>query len=178
MPFPLINPDTCLQAITAADFTTIAHLANTIWSEHYTPIIGKAQVDYMLADRYTPEKLQRYLDANDRWMLLLSVDDEPAGYCSYALTDIPEEMKVEQLYVLSGLRGKNLGTTMLTHIEQQARLHSRNKLVLQVNKKNGTAIAFYRRMSFTVREAAVFDIGDGYVMDDYVMEKLLTPVAA
>jgi len=170
--------DARLDAVTSADFATLAHLAETIWRDHYTPIIGKAQVDYMLADRYTPAKLQQYLGANDRWLMLLRVDGEAAGYCSYALTEIQGEIKVEQLYLLPGFRSMGLGAAMLNHIEQQARLHGHAKLVLQVNKQNRSAIAFYRRMGFTIRKAAVFDIGGGYVMDDYVMEKILAPKAA
>jgi ribosomal protein S18 acetylase RimI-like enzyme len=58
-------------------------------------------------------------------------------------------------------------------VEQRARSRGAERLVLQVNKQNAAAIAFYQRQSFTIREAAVFDIGNGFVMDDYVMEKPL-----
>jgi hypothetical protein len=45
--------------------------------------------------------------------------------------------------------------------------------MLQVYKRNLSAIAVYRACGFTIREAIVLDIGQGYVMDDYVMEKAL-----
>lgn len=166
-----------LATMTAADFATLAQLAETIWREHYTKIISSAQIDYMLAERYTPGKLRLYLNADDRWLMLLRTDspdgNEAIGYCSYALTGNPGEMKLEQLYVLPELRGLGLGKFMLCHIEEQAQAHGQNKLVLQVNKRNETAIAFYRKAGFTVREEAVFEIGNGFVMDDYVMEKAL-----
>ena len=44
---------------------------------------------------------------------------------------------------------------------------------LTVNKGNTDSIAVYLKSGFVVREEAVFDIGSGYVMDDYVMEKRL-----
>src|SRR5674476_1467830 len=101
-----------LDAMTAADFETLARLAEVIWRAHYTKIIGSAQVDYMLAGRYTPEKLRQYLNADDRWLMLLRIDSSggsrAVGYCSYALTAYPggmepggmkpSEMKLEQLY--------------------------------------------------------------------------------
>ncbi len=155
-----------LTALTAADFGTLAQLAETIWRAHYTKIIGSAQVDYMLAGRYTPEKLSLYLNTDDRWLMLLRTDKQAVGYCSYALTENPgemkpperksREMKLEQLYLLPEYYGQGLG-----------------RLMLQVNKHNDIAVAFYRKAGFTVREEAVFDIGGGFVMDDYVMEKLL-----
>lgn len=171
-----------LDAMTAGDFVTLARLAETIWRAHYTKIIGSAQIDYMLAGRYTPEKLRVYLNADDRWLMLLRIDSSTGsravGYCSYALTDDsgetkPEEMKLEQLYLLPELHGQGLGSLMLRHVEEQARARGRRTLVLQTNKRNDIAIAFYRKAGFTVREEAVFDIGNGFVMDDYVMEKAL-----
>ena len=62
---------------------------------------------------------------------------------------------------------------MLRHVEEQARARGRRTLMLQTNKRNDIAIAFYRKAGFTVREEAVFDIGSGFVMDDCVMEKVL-----
>lgn len=162
-----------LDAMTAADFEILARLAGVIWRAHYTKIIGSAQIDYMLAERYTPEKLRLYLNADDRWLMLLRIDSRAVGYCSYALTENPGEMKLEQLYLLPELQGKGLGRLMLRHVEEQARVLGRSTLVLQTNKRNVDAIAFYRKAGFTVREEAVFDIGNGFVMDDYVMEKVL-----
>jgi len=175
--------DARLNALTAADFETFARMAETIWRAHYTRIIGSAQIDYMLAGRYTPEKLRLYLNADDRWLMLLRIDDRAVGYCSYALADDPgemkpteikpSEMKLEQLYLLPELHGQGLGKLMLHHVEEQARVRGRRTLMLQTNKRNDIAIAFYRKAGFTVREEAVFDVGGGFVMDDYVMEKVL-----
>jgi ribosomal protein S18 acetylase RimI-like enzyme len=167
-----------LDAITAADFATLSQLGETIWYAHYSSIISAAQIGYMLADRYTAQKLRQYLDADDRWLLLLRIDSRAVGYCSYALTDDsgemkPSAMKLEQLYLLPELHHRGLGTLMLRHVEEQARVCKLGTLVLQVNKRNTVAIAFYRKAGFSVRTEAVFDIGGGFVMDDYVMEKAL-----
>jgi ribosomal protein S18 acetylase RimI-like enzyme len=162
-----------IEAMTAADFRTIARLGEAIWREHYTKIISNAQIDYMLGERYTPERLHLYLDADDRWLMLLRIDNRAVGYCSYALTDDPVEMKLEQLYLLPELHGRGLGRLMLHHVEEQASARGRSRLMLQTNKRNDIAIAFYRKAGFTVREEAIFDVGGGFVMDDYVMEKAL-----
>jgi ribosomal protein S18 acetylase RimI-like enzyme len=164
---------TSIDPITEADFGTIAGLAGTIWREHYPAIISMKQIDYMLAGRCTADNLRRYINATDRGLALLKVSGSPAGYCSYALAELPGEMKLEQLYLLAQLRGKGLGGIMLRFVETQARKAGCRVLWLTVNKQNATAIAVYRKSGFTVRESASFDIGGGYVMDDYVMEKLL-----
>ena len=128
----------------------------------------------MLAGRYTPEKLRRYLAADDRWMYLLRLSDTPVGYCSWARTASPDEVKLEQLYLLQEHRGKGLGGLMLRHIENHARKLGCSTLSLQVNKQNAGAVAVYRKAGFTVREEIVLDIGNGFVMDDFVMEKMLS----
>jgi len=164
---------TRLDPITAADFATLARLGETIWRGHYSSIISAAQIGYMLADRYTPQKLRQYLDADASWLMLLRIDRRAVGYCSYALTDDTGKMKLEQLYLLPELHRRGLGGLMLRHVEEQARVRGLGTLVLQVNKQNAGAIAFYRKAGFSVRSEAVFDIGGGFVMDDYVMEKAL-----
>ena len=82
-------------------------------------------------------------------------------------------MKLEQLYLLEALRGRGLGAYMLDAAEDAARRHGRHTLVLTVNKHNAGSIAVYKQRGFTLREQAVFDIGNGFVMDDYVMAKRL-----
>jgi diamine N-acetyltransferase len=162
-----------LDPITRSDFALIASLAREIWLAHYTSIITTEQIEYMLDGRFSPTNLQRYIDAPDRWMYVLRLDDAPVGYCSCALTDTPAEMKLEQLYLRPALHGRGLGRYMLEHVERQARANGCDTLILQVNKHNTGSIDVYRRGGFQVREEIVLDIGKGYVMDDFIMQKKL-----
>lgn len=162
-----------LDAVTEADFETLARLGETIWLSHYSKIISVAQIEYMLAGRYTPDALRRYLNAKDRWLELLTSAGSKVGYCSYALTSAAGEMKLEQLYLLQEFQGRGLGGFMLRHVESKAREYGLSVLMLQVNKRNLDSIAIYRKAGFMVREEATFDIGNGFVMDDYVMAKAL-----
>jgi ribosomal protein S18 acetylase RimI-like enzyme len=168
-----MTDDVRIAPMTEADFPTVARLGETIWRGHYSKIISMAQIEYMLAGRYVPEKLRVYLNAKDRWLDLLRLDGEPVGYCSYSLTGIPGEIKLEQLYLLAEHKGKGLGGRMLRHVETEARKRDCRRLMLTVNKYNTDSIAIYEKFGFDVEEEAVFDIGNGYVMDDYVMVKAL-----
>ena len=168
-----MQEDIRLEPLTDADFATVAALADTIWRSHYGTMISMAQIDYMLDGRYTADNLRRYVDASDRWLWLLRVDGDAVGYCSCSLGEQADEMKLEQLYLLPALHGRGLGGRMLRHVEAMCRTQGRDVLWLTVNKGNAGSIAVYRKAGFTVRREAVFDIGHGYVMDDYVMEKRL-----
>jgi ribosomal protein S18 acetylase RimI-like enzyme len=161
-----------LEPLVPQDFDAIAAIARRIWLEHYITIVSREQIEYMLNGRFTAENLSKYIDAKDRWFEVLRVDGEIVGYCSHAL-QASGEMKLEQLYLLPALHGLGYGKRMMVHIESRARMRGCDTLVLTVNKQNTKAASVYLRAGFEVREDAVFDIGNGYVMDDYVMAKKL-----
>jgi ribosomal protein S18 acetylase RimI-like enzyme len=163
-----------LKAIREADFGLVARLAKVIWESHYVTMISMAQIGYMLAERCAPENLRAYLGSDTRGFEILWLEETPVGYCSYALHGGGEEMKLEQLYLLPAYRGRGLGRFMLNHIEAEACKRNARWLVLQVNRQNARAIAIYRKAGFRVRSEAVFDIGEGFCMDDYVMEKAIS----
>lgn len=162
-----------LAAINETDFAAVAEVAKSIWLAHYSTIISKEQIEYMLTGRFTPENLRRYVESSERWLEVLRVNEALVGYCSYALTATPGEMKLEQLYLLPTLHGRGLGGRMLKHVERRSMALGCQVLMLQVNKRNEKAIRVYNRAGFSVRQEVVVDIGRGFVMDDYIMEKRL-----
>jgi ribosomal protein S18 acetylase RimI-like enzyme len=161
------------------DFAVLRELAGTIWRKHYAAIVSAAQIEYMLAGRCSDETLREHMQAADKWLELLRVSGTPVGYCGCELTGMdgdgnevtPAAMKLGQLYVLESHRGMGLGRFMLRHVEDRARGLSSRGIWLQVNKRNTGAIAFYQAAGFEVVREAVFEIGGGFVMDDYVMAK-------
>jgi diamine N-acetyltransferase len=44
-------------------------------------------------------------------------------------------------------------------------------VALQVNRRNAGAISAYERCGFAIRERGDFPIGDGFVMEDFVMAR-------
>lgn len=166
-------PSVTLLPLATADVPAVRRLAHAIWHEAYASVIGRDQIDYMLASRCTDAALGACVDAADRWFDVLRVAGEPVGYCSCAALAEDGVLKLEQLYLAAAHRGRGLGRLMLEHVERRGRALGRSTVVLQVNKRNASAIAFYRRAGFTVRDAAVFDIGAGFVMDDFLMAKPL-----
>jgi ribosomal protein S18 acetylase RimI-like enzyme len=168
---------TTLTPVTEQDLAVLRELAGTIWRQHYAAIISPAQIDYMLAGRFSDDPLREHVQAADRWLELLRVGKRPVGYCGYELAGMDGDgsaavdLKLGQLYLLESHRGMGLGWHMLRHVEARARELGRRVLWLQVNKKNAAAIEFYRSTGFEVIREAVFEIGGGFVMDDYVMAK-------
>jgi GNAT superfamily N-acetyltransferase len=166
-------PSTCaLEPLRISGIPEIGELARAIWRQHYASIIGSAQIEYMLRNKYTPMDLEPYVGAPDRWFDVLRVDDKPSGFLR-TFRASRDEFKLEEIYVAKGLRGKGYGKLLLDRAESLAREQRCRTMFLYVNRANEGSIGAYLRNGFTVKESKVVDIGHGFVMDDYLMEKSL-----
>ena len=150
----------------------IAALAEIIWRAHYPGIISPAQIDYMLARMYDVEVMRRELDNGIRYERLL-IDGQLRGFASYGPA-LRGEVKLHKLYIHPDCQRQGLGTLMLKHVQKVARHRGFQTMTLCVNKRNASAITAYRKHGFAIRESIIADIGGGFVMDDYVMVKLLS----
>lgn len=169
-------PGPVIREATDADFHVIAALAGRIWRACFADLITPTQVEYMLALRYTPEGMNAATAEGRMTYLLAEIAGAPAGYAADGPGSAPGEWKLHQLYVVPERQGAGLGRALMDAVEERARRHGATTLVLTVNRRNERARRIYERAGFTIREAKVFDIGGGFVMDDYVMAKPLTPV--
>ena len=156
-----------------ADVAIVAELAHRIWHRHYPGIISVGQIEYMLARGYASPALAKFLDDEGSGLIVARQDGAPVGFAAWQRTDRPATSKLDKLYVLQELHRRGVGRLLVAHVEREARADGATTLVLNVNKDNAGAIAAYRRLGFFVRGEVVVDIGNGYVMDDYVMAKAL-----
>ena len=158
-----------------ADHPIIGTLAHRIWHTSFRDLITREQIDYMLARRYTPEAMVEAVDSGHLIYEILRVDGEPLAFAAHGPADAPSEWTLQQLYVHPAWPPRGLGGRLMDHVETHARRIGRRTLVLTVNRGNQRARAAYEKRGFHLRESAVFDIGNGFVMDDYVLEKPLPP---
>ena len=162
---------TFVKRVAREDVAAISALAREIWYAHYTAIISKAQIEYMLVQRYDPEIIRAELERRDVWWDKLLVEGRMAGFASCFLTGNAGEMKLDKLYVHQDYQRKGGGGMLLDRVLGIARAYGCATLMLAVNKHNATAIAAYRKYGFRIAESVVKDIGGGFVMDDYIMVK-------
>ncbi len=164
---------TQLTQVMPADIEVLGQLARLIWQHAYTGIVPQAQIDYMLAQRYNPQRLVEELRTPGIWWDKALVDGELSAFASTLLTDIPGEMQLDKLYVHPERQRIGLGGRFIELATSRARDEGCDTLILAVNKQNERAIAAYKKYGFDVRDAAIVDIGDGFFMDDFIMAKAL-----
>jgi diamine N-acetyltransferase len=152
------------------DIELIRNLCFQVWPQTYSAIISQKQIDYMLDMMYSPASLDNQMD-NGAEFVIVYTHETPVGFASYQQVE-PDLYKLHKLYVLSSQQGKGTGRLLVDYIINEMKKNGANALQLQVNKHNKARI-FYEKIGFKIIKDFVFDIGNGYVMDDYVMEKKL-----
>ena len=153
----------------------MAELAGVVWRKHYSGIISLEQIEYMLARGYSLAALRRFITEVGAGLDLAYLGEALAGFAAYYRPDEPHALKLDKLYVHPDFHGLGIGRCLIASAEAAAIAQHRATLILNVNKNNVQAIRVYERSGFSVREAVVVDIGGGFVMDDYIMAKQLSP---
>jgi len=160
-----------IRPVTPPDVPAISALAREIWQATYPGIITQEQIDFMLEQRYGHERLYDDLEDADKWLDQAFQDERRVGF---AFSEIRRgEFRLDKLYIHPDVQRQGVGGQLIAHVAERAKKMGYPCVILQVNKRNEKAINSYKKYGFEVREATVDDIGRGYVMDDFVMEKKL-----
>jgi GNAT superfamily N-acetyltransferase len=165
--------DFSISPVRDADIAPVCALAREIWLQHYPGIITVRQIEYMLAQRYSPDAIRRQLQAGEASWDKLEVRGELCGFASCETGAQAQAMKLDKLYVHQLVRGKGYGAALIAHAAEAASRQGMDTLYLQVNRYNHGAVAAYLRAGFVVSKTLKMDIGNGFFMDDYVMSKPL-----
>jgi diamine N-acetyltransferase len=165
-----------IRPLLDSEVESLCALAREIWLQHYPGIVTVRQIEYMLAQRYSPDAIRAQLrDGTASWDKL-EVAGELCGFASCERGDDSRKMKLDKLYVHQVYRGRGFGAALVDHVAFAARGEGRDTLYLQVNKYNHGSVEAYKRMGFAIIRSVKVDIGEGFVMDDYVMSRSLGPL--
>ena len=150
------------------DLRLVEQLAEAIWKEHYTPIIGREQVDYMLENFQSVVAMEQQMREGMEYFLVES-HGEPVGYLAFKQQG--EELFLSKIYLLASHRGIGLGRAGMGFVESSARDRGLGFVTLTVNKNNSGSIRAYESLGFVNEGPLQTDIGGGFIMDDFLMRK-------
>ena len=151
-----------------ADINTVANMAKEIWFEFYVPIIGEEQVRYMTENLQSVDAIQNQIDTERFQYYFISVDEERIGYI--ALLFDAGKCFLSKFYMVKKTRGNGYGKKAIKQIELLCQKENASHIWLTVNRDNPT-LQIYDRLGFVNRGVQQKDIGAGFVMDDFLMEK-------
>jgi ribosomal protein S18 acetylase RimI-like enzyme len=158
-----------LIQIKANQLPIVIELTKKICPVAYGTILSKAQLDYMIQKFYNETALQELIQKGHIFYLAQDEKENYVGFVSYEINSVPDKTKIHKIYVLPETQGTGLGRQFFELVKEQAKENNQKAIFLNVNKYNN-ALHFYTRLGFTIIKDEVIDIGEGYVMDDYVME--------
>jgi ribosomal protein S18 acetylase RimI-like enzyme len=150
------------------DIAEIHALARCIWDEAYGEILSKGQIDYMLQMMYSEKVITKELQSGIKWDLIV-VNGKLCGYLSYALAE-DNSVKLSKIYIEKDFRRTSIAADSLSRVKQYAARNGKDYVFLTVNKNNKIAIRAYEKNGFAITASVITDIGQGFVMDDYIMK--------
>jgi len=135
-------------------------------------ILSPEQVNYMLEMMYSLEAITEQILVKGHHFLLLSEGEDYLGFASYELNYLSGTTKLHKLYVLPETQGMGAGRLLIQKIEATAAANGNDKVSLNVNRYN-SAVNFYLKNGYTKSGEEDINIGNGYLMEDFIMEKAL-----
>ncbi len=160
-----------ISVMTKEQIREVSELAEEVWHEHYDSIIGKEQVNYMIEKFQSEVAMKDQMHNSGYLYYQLKNYGGHVGY--FAIQKNSDALFLSKIYIAKKYRGRDYSRRALEYMEQLCREWKLDKIWLTVNRHNENSIKVYEKLGFERTGSKVTDIGCGYVMDDYIMEKKL-----
>ena len=163
---------------TAEDQQALAELAGQIWREYWPAYIGSAQTEYMIENFQSLEAIVRDMATNayEYWFICVDDEDEPderriAGYTGGHVEPETNRFFISKIYLKAEERGKHFASRVIEFYTQLCIDRGLSAMYLTVNKYNELGTRAYLGKGFEIIDSVETDIGEGFIMDDFVMQK-------
>lgn len=157
-----------IRKVSIEDIPLIRELTFRVWPQTYASILSQAQIDYMLEMMYSESSLKIQMTEDGCQFIIVYEDGNPVGFASYS-EEQPQRWKLNKIYILQNQQGKGTGKFVINYIIEEIKKQNARSLFLQVNQHNN-AKTFYEKLGFNEVDFINLDIGNGYFMNDYIME--------
>lgn len=151
------------KIITDEEIIKLNNLSIIIWNECFKEMLSKAQIDYMVNKFLSFSSIKNYILDKYNYFFIEN-DNDTIGYVCYK--EYEEELFLSKLYITKPWRGKKISKFVIEEL-----VKFRKNIRLTVYKYNSTAINAYKKLGFEITDSVITDIGNGYVMDDFIMIK-------
>lgn len=155
------------------DIQNIAVLADEIWHEYFPFILSKEQINYMVEKFQSQNAMKHQIEQEGYIYYKVLADHELIGYFAVREDKGDKALFLSKLYLHQSCRGNGYGTRVFQYLKDFCFNHKLDKIWLTVNKYNENTINAYLKKGFVITDTRVLDIGNGYIMDDYIMEWVL-----
>ncbi len=153
---------------TDEEIKKLADLASDIWHEYWPIILTPEQIDYMIEKFQSYNAIKRQIEEEGYIYNVLEDNGNTIGY--FGVCPKNGYLFLSKLYIKKDFRELGCGKQAFNKIKQTAQQFNKCSIKLTVNKNNINTIKAYEKWGFQEIDSVVTDIGNGFVMDDYIME--------
>ncbi len=150
------------------DLRIVASIGHSVWNEAYAGIVPQDQIHYMLDKFQSFESLREQVDSKGYTYLLMRDGSRSAGYVGYVREG--DRLFLSKIYILKEFRGRGFASKAFAHLAEVARALGLRCVYLTVNRGNVNSVKVYQHAGFEIVDSQDNPIGEGYVMNDYIME--------
>lgn len=150
------------------DIKELAALAKEIWFEYWHSIMTLGQIYYMVNKFQSEIALNDQIEHGNYSYYFITEDGKKIGY--FGIEPQEDNLFLSKFYIAKDYRYKGIGRMVFEIIKNIAKEHNLNKIHLTVNKHNIKTIEIYEKWGFRSLHPLIINIGNGYEMDDYLME--------
>ena len=163
------------------DQKLLAEIAGEIWRGYWPSIIGEEQTEYMIEKFQSYKAIKKYMAKHDYeyWFLVATENDYDGpkksivGFTGGRSEASSNRFFISKIYLHPEARGHGYARRVIEFFEDLCFTRGHQAMYLTVNKYNDLGIRAYNGTGFETIESVETDIGHGFIMDDYVMEKKL-----
>ena len=153
---------------TKEEIKSLENIASEIWHEYWIVILTLEQINYMLEKFQSAIAIENQIKGEQYVYNILEDNGNILGY--FGIAPKEDYLFLSKLYIKKEFRNLGCGKLAFNKIKQLAQQFNKKSIQLTVNKNNTSTIKAYEKWGFTTIDSVVTDIGNGFVMDDYIME--------
>lgn len=158
---------------TDEEIDQLAKIADEIWHEYWPGTLSYTQVDYMVDKFQSIPALTLDIRENNYEYWLLKAHENIVGYTGGREETETNRYFISKVYLYDTERGKGYASRVIEHYQKICLERGLESMYLTVNKYNELGIRAYLAKGFDIVDSTVSSIGQGFVMDDFIMEKRL-----
>ncbi|MEP7254290.1 MAG: GNAT family N-acetyltransferase [Ferruginibacter sp.] len=158
-----------VQKVGIESIPVIQNLAERTWQIAYSSIISPEQMKYMLDLFYSEASLKKQIQDGHQF-IIAKEKGKAIGFASYSVKSSEEQdtYRLHKIYIDPSQQGKGIGKLLIGFIINDISTYDAINLELNVNRKN-KAMDFYKKIGFNIVREEDINIGNGFFMNDYVM---------
>ena len=152
------------------DFTLLSSIAKRLWHLAYDNLLGSTQVEYMISKFQSTSAFESQTENEHYTYYFITYNNEKVGYVALQNSPNEERLFLSKLYLAPEIQKKGIAVKTLNFIKDKAKEWKKKAVYLTVNKANERAILVYEKFGFFKINSVVTDIGNGFVMDDFIYQ--------